>query len=908
MGKDSPSSPSHLHKEGLPLGLEGNSAPPANTKFVDPDPGGPGSSSDTLGFGGHLRGGSTTVLPLSHLCGAQGARGPPSDPRCVGPELLPRDSVLQDVESLVSESGDVCPILDGQPGFEGCLSPCTDETEPTQVSGSFVLGQAVLLPGSSIRASHGALALLSSDRSGTKLAQSQGVQHLRIHRRSGSLEQGQGITEVPCPRNHLSPREARSDPEYEEVTSFSDIISSLGGSGLGCDQGHVVATAETHRRDNTSSQPSARIPKGLKEKVGKLLRPRSLRISVQQKSKALHASYLKDRPLQPQHRQRCMGQLPLASPRGTGSLDKDGLLANSRVLRSSSKLLPMLDGRVQKRLGLPGRPGKGLERPLVKGAKPLAHKRPGAAHNSFCGKGARVGKPDRYSLVRQPNSYKCDPETRFSLPRSSKAGRRPAPGLRGQEVDHQATTHQGILERGSRLALKRASTAGRMGVERRSARESGSPARTTSSSRPLRLSSQLQAPDILLPVRASPGLGSRRSCTGLEQIPSGPNLPASKLIKGGSKEASDVQGRRHPDSPGHSSFADLLPVSASSQGTSSGTTVSDSDGRDHPSIGWVRAFSRLEFLRAIYQRSYKGEVVDDLLSHLAASSLRQYESAWKRFQEWLPREAINIDIPLVASFLVFCNQNLSPRTVLTIRAALALPLNEGFGIDFEHRHFKMLAKAAFRRKPPEQKIVPTWSLDDALKALSSRKIPFRDKLSRFKKTLFLVAMASSNRSCELAAIDRSNIVFRQNSVTLPVKPGFIFKNQAQFHAPSLIEIPDLPGSSLCPVKALRDYLGDTSGSPEGSLFIHPRSGKPLNAGRVAFFLAKAINWLVPDSLARAHDSRRLSTTLAFYLGVPSDRIVAAGSWRSSSTFAKRYCVPLKESSNKSGAVLARTRC
>ena len=220
-------------------------------------------------------------------------------------------------------------------------------------------------------------------------------------------------------------------------------------------------------------------------------------------------------------------------------------------------------------------------------------------------------------------------------------------------------------------------------------------------------------------------------------------FPPPNLLK-------EVQGRRHPDSPGHSSIADLHPVSASSQGTSSGTTVSDSDGRDHPSIGWVRAFSRLEFLRAIYQKSYKGEVVDDLLSHLAASSLRQFESAWKRFQEWLPREAINIDIPLVASFLVFCNQNLSPRTVLTIRAALALPLNEGFGIDFEHRHFKMLAKAAFRRKPPEQKIVPTWSLDDALKALSSRKIPFRDKLARFKKTLFLVAMASSNRSSELA--------------------------------------------------------------------------------------------------------------------------------------------------------------
>ena len=64
--------------------------------------------------------------------------------------------------------------------------------------------------------------------------------------------------------------------------------------------------------------------------------------------------------------------------------------------------------------------------------------------------------------------------------------------------------------------------------------------------------------------------------------------------------------------------------------------------------------------------------------------------------------------------MVYCSQNLSPRTVLTVRAALALPLKEAFGLDFEHNHFKMLAKGAFRMKPPVPKIVPSWSLDDAL--------------------------------------------------------------------------------------------------------------------------------------------------------------------------------------------------
>ena len=299
-------------------------------------------------------------------------------------------------------------------------------------------------------------------------------------------------------------------------------------------------------------------------------------------------------------------------------------------------------------------------------------------------------------------------------------------------------------------------------------------------------------------------------------------------------------------------------------------------------------------------------MVNHLLNHLASSSLRQYESAWKRFQNWLPAETRVVDVPLVASFLVYCSQNLSPRTVLTVRAALALPLKEAFGVDFEHNHFKMLAKAAFRMKPPVPKVVPSWSLDQALQRLQRMRIASSDKPARFKKALFLLAIASSNRACELAAIDRKNIVFRQHSVVLPVKAGFVFKNQAQFHAPSIIEIPDLPGSDLCPVKALRDYVSDLGDSSEESLFLHPRSGKPLNAGRVAFFLAKAVSWLLPNSLAKGHDSRKLSTSNAFMLGVPASQIVAAGSWRSSNTFAKRYLVPLVPSGSR--AVLARTRC
>ena len=121
----------------------------------------------------------------------------------------------------------------------------------------------------------------------------------------------------------------------------------------------------------------------------------------------------------------------------------------------------------------------------------------------------------------------------------------------------------------------------------------------------------------------------------------------------------------------------------------------------------------------------------------------------------------------------------------------------------------------------------------------------------------------------------------------------MFMNQTQFHEPPLIEIPDLPSSKLCPVRALKDYL---AGTKETSLRFHPVSGKSLNAGRLAYFLAKAIRWLVPDVKARGHDTRRISTTNAFCAGASASQIVAAGSWRSHNTCAKRYFVPETSSS------------
>ena len=70
------------------------------------------------------------------------------------------------------------------------------------------------------------------------------------------------------------------------------------------------------------------------------------------------------------------------------------------------------------------------------------------------------------------------------------------------------------------------------------------------------------------------------------------------------------------------------------------------------------------------------------------------------------------------------------------------------------------------------------------------------------KTLFVVEVASSNRSAELAVIAREDINFRSDCIVLFLRKNFIVKNEGKGHTPSTIEIPSLPGSRLGPNKAV----------------------------------------------------------------------------------------------------------
>ena len=120
-----------------------------------------------------------------------------------------------------------------------------------------------------------------------------------------------------------------------------------------------------------------------------------------------------------------------------------------------------------------------------------------------------------------------------------------------------------------------------------------------------------------------------------------------------------------------------------------------------------------------------------------------------------------------------------------------------------------------------------------------------------------MAVASSNRSAEVAEVSqvtRQDINFRGHSKVLPLGTNFIGKNQGQKHAPSSIQTPNLPGSRLCSNKAVMENLEATNHSREPGLFMHPVSGKSLNADQVSYWLANAVNWVFPDAMGRPMSS------------------------------------------------------
>ena len=226
-----------------------------------------------------------------------------------------------------------------------------------------------------------------------------------------------------------------------------------------------------------------------------------------------------------------------------------------------------------------------------------------------------------------------------------------------------------------------------------------------------------------------------------------------------------------------------------------------------PQVGDLCTLDRLSFLRRALLASRPAEVVDTLLACYRPSSQRQQEVAWTAFRHWLPRDRSSVTKDDVLAFLqyLFSTRSLAPTTILNYRAALQWPLEEAFAVDFSHPDFSRFASGLFHLRPPAAPVIPQWNLSAVIQfyeQVDSNTCSFRLLLL---KALCLTALASGNRCSELAHLSRRAIVDQGNSITLPLIPRFLYKNQTASRCPPPISFPTFPNSSVCPVETLRIF-------------------------------------------------------------------------------------------------------
>ena len=418
----------------------------------------------------------------------------------------------------------------------------------------------------------------------------------------------------------------------------------------------------------------------------------------------------------------------------------------------------------------------------------------------------------------------------------------------------------------------------------------------------VRKPNQSQATSIRGTVRSPKSLEDKCLHSELEQVTEHLSLSSAKCHSQSTSKVVQIQGSRGPNRT-KATYSPVVSANHQEVLPSPPFTNSDTESgrRDHISLTKaVRSMDRISFLKLTYGKIYPPAVASALIDGFRKSSNKQFEAGWRSFQNWLPPNITEINKAVILDFLVYLrNSGFSHHTALGYRNALKLPLDAGFGINTGDKEFDLLAKSHFLFNPPRPKIIPAWSLDDAMNSLQSKgNIDLLPKEESFMACLFLLAVATGNRTSELAHIDSSTISYRgeHESVSMSVVPSFLYKNQNSKRTPPPIRFPGLPRDpQLCPVSAVKRLQASSKKVSCQKLCVNPNTGSVLNAATLRFWICKSINWLLPETIPRAHDIRKNAFSMAWVRGVPEDEIMKQGFWNSRSVFFRKYFNPTPSS-------------
>lgn len=435
-----------------------------------------------------------------------------------------------------------------------------------------------------------------------------------------------------------------------------------------------------------------------------------------------------------------------------------------------------------------------------------------------------------------------------------------------------------------------------------------------SSRGPLCDPTQLQTPNLLFQASGSASLGDRCSDSRLGRHV-GIRLPSLASTTESAAQTSSIQNGNVVDSP---ILAETTLVSSHSQ-PSGGSTLPVSErppspltsqGQDSSSRPTVPKANCLEIVnKRLLSKGLSRRSADLAAGARRRSTITTYDSRLEKFFDWAEHHSVDpLEAPvnaLCSFFVSLFDEGKQVSTIKNYRSAIP-SVHSGFSDGStvgSNQTILTLLKGMFNKRPPRRRLAPSWSINEVLSSFSSSPYePIQnsplDALT--KKTIFLVAAASSRRRSEIHALSVKPgfIRFTPDGVHLLPNPSFLAKNQSESFSPDHIFLPSMSTTSsvredrfICPVRALKWYIEKTKSIRKSdALFLIPRSPyTPASKDTISRWLVEIIApFAAPDDSPKAHDVRAHASSIAWFRGVPLQDIMRAASWKTPSTFVASY--------------------
>nr|XP_055023529.1 uncharacterized protein LOC129413761 [Misgurnus anguillicaudatus] len=314
-------------------------------------------------------------------------------------------------------------------------------------------------------------------------------------------------------------------------------------------------------------------------------------------------------------------------------------------------------------------------------------------------------------------------------------------------------------------------------------------------------------------------------------------------------------------------------------------------------------------------------VLDTLMQSRAPATRRLYALKWSVFAAWCKEkefDPVNCSVSAILSFLQHrMDTGSMPSTLKVYVAAIAAFHAEIGGRSVgKHELITKFLQGARRLRHSRPPTVPSWDLALVLKALTLP--PFEPILTvglkeLSLKTVLLLALASAKRIGDLHAlsVNAECLQFGPGdcNVTLKPKAGYVPKSLSTPFRAQVISIPAFSSddaattnaivqSELCPVRALKAYIDRSAPFwTAEQLFVcfgGSTKGHPVSKQRLSHWVVDAISQAYSSQGVRcpldirAHSTRAIASSWAWYKGASIQVLCLAAGWSSQNTFARFY--------------------